>query len=234
MASDGANSFGQLLRRYRVAAGLTQEELAAQSAVAVRTISDLERGVSRRAHPGTIDQLAAALPLQPDELATLQSAWRATRPHPTAEAASHNVPAQLTSFIGREREMEEVTALLGEARLVTLTGPGGCGKTRLAYQTALRMLGAYPDGVWVAELAPLADAALIPLVVASALKMGQPSDLAIHDALIRYLCTKRLLLVLDNCEHLIDSCAHLAESLAQTCSDMTILATSRERLVYRR
>src|SRR5262249_46555444 len=152
-------------------------------------------GVSRRAHPGTIDQLAAALPLQPDERAALESAWRAARPHSTTEApsetASHdvpnNVPAQLTSFIGRKREMEEVMGLLGEARLVTLTGPGGCGKTRLAYQTALRMLVAYPDGVWVAELAPLADATFIPLVVASALKLGQPSDPAILEALKRQL-----------------------------------------------
>jgi non-specific serine/threonine protein kinase len=230
MASDGANAFAQVLRRYRLAAGLTQEELAAQSAVAVRTISDLERGVSRRAHPGTIDQLATALPLQPDERAALLSAWRAARPHPTAQAASHNMPAQLTSFIGRKCEMEAVMALLGEARLVTLSGPGGCGKTRLAYQTALRMLGAYPDGVWVAELAPLVDAALIPLVVASALKMGQPSDPAILEALSRHLHSKRLLLVLDNCEHLIDGCANLAESLAQTCPELTLLATSREPL----
>jgi non-specific serine/threonine protein kinase len=230
MASDGVNSFGQLLRRYRLAAGLTQEELAAQSAVAVRTISDLERGVSRRAHPGTIDQLAAALPLQPDDREALQSAWRAARPQPVAVDAPHNVPAQLTSFIGREREMEEVVGLLGEARLVTLTGPGGCGKTRLAYQTALRMMGAYPDGVWVAELAPLADATLIPLVVASALKMGQPSDLAILEALRRQLHSKHLLLVLDNCEHLIDACAQMAESITQTCLGVTILATSREPL----
>src|SRR5215468_7134992 len=112
MVSDGATTFGQLLRRYRLAAGLTQEELAAQSAVAVRTISDLERGVSRRAHPGTIDQLAAALPLQPDDRAALQSAWRAARPQPVAVDAPHNVPAQLTSFIGREREMEQVMGLL--------------------------------------------------------------------------------------------------------------------------
>jgi len=238
MASACANSFGQLLRRYRLAAGLTQEELAAQSAVAVRTISDLERGVSRRAHPGTINQLSAALPLQPDERAALESAWRAARPHPTTEAPSeaalpyapNNVPEQLTRFIGREREMEEVMGLLTEARLVTLTGPGGCGKTRLAYQTALRMLGVYPDGVWVAELAPLADADLITLVVASALKTGQSSDLAILETLKRWLHSKRLLLALDNCEHLIDGCAQMAESLLQTCPGVTILATSREPL----
>jgi predicted ATPase/DNA-binding XRE family transcriptional regulator len=238
MASDGANTFGQLLRRYRLAAGLTQEELAARSAVAVRTISDLERGVSRRAHPSTIDQLAAALPLQLDERATLESAWRAARPHPTTLAPSeaalpyapNNVPEQLTRFIGREREMEEVMGLLTEARLVTLTGPGGCGKTRLAYQTALRMLGVYPDGVWVVELAPLADADLIPLVVASALKTGQSSDLAILETLKRQLHSKRLLLALDNCEHLIDGCAQMAESLLQTCPGVTILATSREPL----
>jgi predicted ATPase/DNA-binding XRE family transcriptional regulator len=230
MASDGATTFGQLLRRYRMAAGLTQEELAAQSAVAVRTISDLERGVSRRAHPSTVDQLAAALALPPDEFAALQSAWRSVRLRPAAGAPSHNVPIQLTSFVGREREIAELTRLLGEARLVTLTGSGGCGKTRLAYQVALCILEAYPDGVWAAELAPISDATGIPMAVATALGVREHSQRSIMEALTQRLQTKQALLVLDNCEHLIDGCAHLAQSLAQACPEVTILATSREPL----
>jgi predicted ATPase/DNA-binding XRE family transcriptional regulator len=230
MVSDGATTFGQLLRRYRMAAGLTQEELAAQAAVAMRTISDLERGVSRRAHPSTVDQLAAALPLQPDELVALQSAWRSVRVRPAVGAPSHNLPIQLTSFIGREREVTELTRLLGEARLVTLTGSGGCGKTRLAYQVALSALEAYPDGVWVTELAPISDPTAISTAVAMALGMREHSARSIMETLTHRLQTKQALLVLDNCEHLIDECAQLAQSLVQACPEVTILATSREPL----
>ncbi len=140
------------------------------------------------------------------------------------------MPIQLTSFIGREREVTELTRLLGEARLVTLTGSGGCGKTRLAYQVALSILEAYPDGVWATELAPISDATVIPTAVATALGIREHSERSIMEALTQHLQTKRALLVLDNCEHLIDGCAHLAQSLVQACPEVTILATSREPL----
>ena len=145
-------------------------------------------------------------------------------------AALHNLPLQLTSFVGREREMAAVRALLERQRLVTLTGAGGTGKTRLALQATAGLLPAYPDGVWLAELAALVDPALVPRAVAQAVGVreepGRPLLATLPDA----LRAKRLLLVLDNCEHLLDACARLADVLLRACPRFTILATSREAL----
>jgi predicted ATPase/DNA-binding SARP family transcriptional activator len=142
----------------------------------------------------------------------------------------HNLPLRLTSFVGRERELAEVWRLLDRSRLVTLTGPGGCGKTRLAIEAASGRLRSFPDGVWLVDLAPLADQSLVPDAVAEALglqlRAGQPPA----TALAMQLAARRLLLVLDNCEHLIDSCARLALELLRSCPDLTVLATSREPL----
>src|SRR3954454_1360578 len=142
----------------------------------------------------------------------------------------HNLPLRLTSFVGRERELTEVWRLLDRSRLVTLTGPGGCGKTRLAIEAASGRLRGFSDGVWLVELAPLADQSLVPDAVAEALglqlRAGQPGA----TALAMQLAPRRLLLVLDNCEHLIDSCARLALELLRSCPDLTLLATSREPL----
>src|SRR5205823_8564411 len=142
----------------------------------------------------------------------------------------HNLPLRLTSFVGRERELTEVWRLLDRSRLVTLTGPGGCGKTRLAIEDASGRLRGFPDGVWLVDLAPLADQSLVPDAVAEALGLqlhaGQPDA----TALALQLAPRRLLLVLDNCEHLIDSCARLALELLRSCPDLTLLATSREPL----
>src|SRR3954454_8321882 len=142
----------------------------------------------------------------------------------------HNLPLRLTSFVGRERELTEVWRLLDRSRLVTLTGPGGCGKTRLAIEAASGRLRGFSDGVWLVDLAPLADQSLVPDAVAEALglqlRAGQPGA----TALAMQLAPRRLLLVLDNCEHLIDSCARLALELLRSCPDLTLLATSREPL----
>jgi predicted ATPase len=142
----------------------------------------------------------------------------------------NNLPLRLTSFIGRERELAEVQRLLRRGRLVTLTGPGGCGKTRLSIEAAAAELRSYPDGVWLVELAPLLEDALIPHAVGSALGVQLSAGNRPVAALAHQIGARRLLLVLDNCEHLIDSCARLADELLRSCPELTILATSREPL----
>jgi predicted ATPase/DNA-binding SARP family transcriptional activator len=145
-------------------------------------------------------------------------------------AQPHNLPLRLTSFVGRERELAEVRRLLVRGRLVTLTGPGGCGKTRLAVEAAAGRLRDFPDGVWLVELAPLMDDSLIPHAVGSALGLQLGAGHPPAEALALQLRTRKLLLVLDNCEHLIDSCARLADKLLRSSPELTILATSREPL----
>jgi predicted ATPase/class 3 adenylate cyclase len=146
------------------------------------------------------------------------------------EAFAHNLPAQLTSFIGREQAMAEVKQLLATTRLLTLTGSGGCGKTRLALQVAADLLEEYPDGVWLIELAPLADPALVPQNLASALGLREEPGRPLTATLMDYLRTKSPLVVLDNCEHLLPACAQLADSVLRTCPQLRILASSREGL----
>src|SRR5438128_2428562 len=125
----------------------------------------------------------------------------------------NNLPAQLSSFVGREREIAEVERLLGNARLLTLTGTGGCGKTRLALEVAERVYSEFEQGVWLVELAALSDAGLVSQTVATALGLREAPGRSIEEALVRFLREKSLLLILDNCEHLVDACARLAELL---------------------
>jgi non-specific serine/threonine protein kinase len=146
------------------------------------------------------------------------------------ERPRHNLPAQLTSFVGRQREIEEVRRLLNDHRLVTLTGIGGCGKTRLALQAAAEVSDAYADGVWLVELAPLTDPALVAPAVAAAIGVREESGQPLLATLLAALRARHLLLVLDNCEHLLDACAQLAEVLLRGCPHLRILATSREAL----
>jgi predicted ATPase/class 3 adenylate cyclase len=142
----------------------------------------------------------------------------------------NNLPIQLTSFIGRVKEMAEIKRRLAEARLLTLTGAGGAGKTRLALQVAADVLEGDPDGTWLVELASVADGALVPQAVASALKVTESQGTSITATLLNWLAGRRLLLLIDNCEHLIQPCAELVETLLRTCSKLRVLATSREAL----
>lgn len=146
------------------------------------------------------------------------------------DALPNNLPMQLTTFIGREREIAEVRSMLETSRLLTLTGAGGCGKTRLALQIAAEMLDAFPDGVWLIDLAPVADPDLVAKAVAEALSIREVPKQPMIERLRTQLRDRRLLLVLDNCEHLISACASLAEDLLKACPAVAILATSRESL----
>src|SRR5207237_7389107 len=141
-----------------------------------------------------------------------------------------DLPLQLTSFVGREAALAEVKALLSRARLVTLTGVGGAGKTRLALRVAADLLPEYADGARLAELGPLADAALVPQAVVKAAGVSQPPGRDAVAALADALRPSRLLLVLDNCEHLVAACAALAAGLLESCPHLRLLATSREPL----
>jgi predicted ATPase/class 3 adenylate cyclase/DNA-binding XRE family transcriptional regulator len=150
----------------------------------------------------------------------------------TLSTLPNNLPAQLTSFIGRVRELAEVKQLLTRTHLLTVTGPGGTGKTRLSLQLAAELLDAqqFTDGVWLVELAPLADPTLVTQTVASTLGVREQPGRIILDALLDYLRGKSLLLILDNCEHLIEACAQLANALLRAAPHLKILASSREAL----
>jgi predicted ATPase len=146
------------------------------------------------------------------------------------DAGRHNLPAPRSSFIGRERELREIKRDLAMTRLLTLTGAGGCGKTRLALEVARDFVGAYSDGVWFVELAPLSEGALVAQAVAAALGVQEQPERSLTDTLVDFLRTKRALLVLDNCEHLVDAVARLADTLLNSSLHLKVLATSRESL----
>jgi predicted ATPase/DNA-binding SARP family transcriptional activator/tetratricopeptide (TPR) repeat protein len=142
----------------------------------------------------------------------------------------HNLPVQVSSFIGRRKEVETLKQLLLRSRLLTLTGVGGGGKTRLALAVAAEVLEAYPEGVWLVELAALSDPALVPQTAARALGLREEPGRSLQQTLVEYLRPRKLLLVLDNCEHLIAACAPLVNALLSGCPDLKVLVTSREAL----
>jgi predicted ATPase/class 3 adenylate cyclase len=142
----------------------------------------------------------------------------------------NNLPIQLTSFIGREKEVEQIKQRLEKNRLVTLTGSGGIGKTRLSIQVASELLTEYPNGVWLVELAPITDPALVTQAVCAALDVTPQGNTHALNVLTDYLHSKKILLVVDNCEHLIDACAQLCDSLLHACPNLHIIASSREAL----
>ena len=189
---------------------------ACPTGVALRDLG--EHTLRSLARPERVYQLIA--PGLPDDFPPLNSP--ATRPN--------NLPAVLTPFIGRERELREVSDLLDNSRLLTLTGPGGTGKTRLAQQVAVERLDAYADGAWLVELAPLADPGLLVSAIGGTLRVIEQPGRSLAAAVLDYLRHKRLLLILDNCEHLIEACARQADELLRAAPGLTILATSREML----
>jgi predicted ATPase len=142
----------------------------------------------------------------------------------------HNLPLQLSSFIGREKEQKDIAKLVVRNRLVTLVGTGGIGKTSMALQVGHRLLKEYPDGVWFVALDSLSDPALVPQTVAAVFDVRERADRPIFELLTQALSTKTLLLILDNSEHLLDACAQLITALLQACPNLKILATSREAL----
>ncbi|MBV9170339.1 MAG: XRE family transcriptional regulator, partial [Chloroflexi bacterium] len=226
-------AFGDLLRGHRLAAGLSQDELAERAGLSRRGVSDLERG-ARHPHPGTVRRLAVALDLGDRARADLTSAAhsRLAGPH-GRERARSNLSNALSSFVGRERELAQIRTLLATAPLLTLTGPGGVGKTRLGLEVAGQLASTsqpYVDGVYLLELAPLSEGALVPRAVAAGLGVRDVPGQPLLATMMDWLQSRQLLLILDNCEHLIAACAAVAESLLHASPRLTILATSREPL----
>ncbi|MDQ2827502.1 MAG: tetratricopeptide repeat protein [Chloroflexota bacterium] len=237
MVTDRSSRFGSLLRRHRKAAGLTQEELAEKARLSARAISDLERGLYQSPHRDTVALLAAALRLSDADRAALEAAAR--RPISTEEPASmtppppaypFNLPVMPTTLIGREREIEAVTRLLCDgARLLTLTGPAGVGKTRVALQAATDARDHYADGVVFVALAPIRDPSLVVSAIAQALDVRESGEQTLAESVIAALRDRRVLLLLDNFEQVTDATPLLADLLA-ACPRLALLVTSQAAL----
>ena len=241
MAPTSRSTFGVLLRRYRLAAGLTQEGLAEASGMSARGVQDLERGVNVTPRAETVRLLSEALCLDARQRAALVVAAHPELATDVAEAAVPDSPARLpvppTTLVGRDGDVVEACTLLRRpdhptgARLLTLTGPGGVGKTRLAIALAAAVEADFADGVVWVELAALHDPGLVAATVARALGLGDDNGAA-QVQLDGALAEKRMLLVLDNMEHLLAAAPLIAEVLS-AAPDLTVLVTSRTRLRLR-
>jgi predicted ATPase/DNA-binding XRE family transcriptional regulator len=235
-AADPRWALGALLKRHRRQAGLTHESLAERAALSTRTISDLERGVSRRPHRDTLELLIQALELSPSERSALESAAWAAAIGPadltTSGREAGSVPVHLTSFIGREEELRVTRDRLrrGGVRLLTLTGAGGSGKSRLAVRVARDLMHEFRDGARYVELAPVAHADDVLPAIAGALGVARTDAASVRMAdTIAAVCDRQQLLVVDNFEHLLSSAPVISE-LLQGCPGLVILVTSRASL----
>ena len=227
--SSEQTSFGTLLRRYRTAAGFTQEALAARAQISARTIADLERGINRIPRHDTFELLLSALDLTVHQRALLRAL---VRPEMTATAIEtpslSRFPLPPTSLIGRAQEMTHALTLLSSdgVRLLTLTGPAGIGKTRLGLQIARDLDEHFTDGVVFVPLATLHNAAQLPGEIAQALGLRESLEGEISEQVITFLQEKHVLLILDNFEQIVEAASYVADLLS-TCPRLSVLVTSR-------
>jgi predicted ATPase/transcriptional regulator with XRE-family HTH domain len=245
-------SLGPVLRRLRLEAQMSQEELAELAHLSVESISALERGRRRAPYRETLRLIADALRLSKVQREELESAAkRKTAPvavvqYDSADAAlpvvsragesgsgtanANNLPSRLSSFVGRESEVAEITALVASHRLVTVTGSGGVGKTRTSLEVAAKVLEHWSDGVWFVELGPLSSGDHIAWAVAYALGLTPAAGSDAAQSLLHALRAQRALLVFDNCEHLNEAAARVIAALLDDCPDASVLASSRQAL----
>lgn len=222
-------AFGSLLRRYREAAGLTQEELAERAGLTRNAISALERGERRRPYPHTVQALAAALVLSEEDRAYLLASA-----HKKLPFRQHlpPLPVPLTPLVGREQELRQLRQLIGNARIITLTGPGGVGKSRLGLELASGAAELFPDGVVFVPLASLAGPEHVVPTIADSLGVRESGGRSLLAVLRAHFDGKRILLLLDNFEHLLPAASPVAEMLV-VCPDLILLVTSRAPLRVR-
>jgi predicted ATPase/transcriptional regulator with XRE-family HTH domain len=244
------SDFANTIRSFRLRAGLSQEELAERAGVSARAVSDMERGLRKSPRPETLRLLAEALALDADERSQFFVAAHSepegiarTSPRDTTGRsgkstanllASRPLPRPLDALIGREHDVEAIVSLLesDQARLITLTGPGGVGKTRLALALASRIAGEFPDGVVFVELGPLTDAGQVLPAIAGSVGLRDVGDRPLLDVLTGVLTGRRILLVLDNFEHVMPAASAVA-ALVRECPHLRVVVTSREPLRVR-
>ena len=231
VSKTGEELIEPLTRREReilvlLAQGYSGTEIAQQLTLALSTVKWYVQQVYAKLDVNNKQQAI----LRAGELGLLEAHAPVAEVH---SSSKHNLPSQLTSFIGREKEIEKVRQLIAPnsgGRLLTLTGAGGSGKTRLALEVAAKLRDDFADGVWFIQLAPLADPALVPQSLLIALDINEQANRSALTVAVDFLHPKRSLLILDNCEHLIQACAQLVETLLHTCPSLHVLATSREGL----
>ena len=236
VSPENFSTFGELLKYLRKREEFTQRELAILVGYSDTQISRLEQN-QRVPDAATLKALfVPALHLEHEPqwvehlLELARQARRGEIHEPGTKLTLNNLPASLTTFIGREKEQAEILQLMSKHRLVTLTGSGGVGKTRISLKVGEQVLDQYANGVWLAELAPLSNPELLPQTVASMFGIVFQSTRSHTELLISFLRPRTALLILDNCEHLLEASAHLADRLLKHCPGIKILATSREAL----
>lgn len=230
--------FGALLRRFRLSADLSQEMLAERARISVQAVSALERGVRRAPQRQTLELIVRALDLDAQNRSRLEdAALKSTRRRPRAQPASSfersNLPLSLTKFFGRARELETLEETLGSARLVTIWGAPGVGKTRLAIELAASVHDHFPDSVRFVDLARVVDSSRVTSAFAAALNISEEQGRDLSETIARALYGSRALIVVDNCEHVIVEAARLIEDILSAAPAITLLCTSREPLRVR-
>jgi transcriptional regulator with XRE-family HTH domain len=226
-SAEEQEGFGSQLRRYRVLAGLSQEALAERAGISRRGIADLERGARRSPYPDTASRLAAGLELGAEERAAFMAACR---PRRTGSTRRYTLQIEPSTFVGRQRELAEISQLVAGSRVLTLTGTGGIGKTRIALELARQLESEYADGAVFIDLAQVYDPAHVPQAVAATLGVSARLGESVTDSVREHLQPRRVLLVLDNCEHVVAACAQLADVLIRASSSLQLVITSREPL----
>jgi predicted ATPase/DNA-binding XRE family transcriptional regulator len=236
-----ARTFGDLLRTYRHRASLSQEELAERAQISAAAVGALERGVRRAPYRSTVALLATALHLSEDDAAALESARRHARAASgtrddgerldALRTLPNNLPVPISSFVGRELDVAVVEELIRAHRMVTLVGAGGVGKTRVALQVAGNMLDGAGHGVWFVDFAAVKDAVDVESTIVGALRAPDSAGRAPAETVIAFLKDRTVLLVLDNCEHLVGPIATIVAHILSACRSIHVLATSREPLL---
>jgi len=230
-----ASGFGEILTRHRVNAGFSQSSLAELAGLSVETIGALERGTRRAPYPATIEALAEALRIGDTGRLELLAAADRSRARTVAKEAPATppfsaLPRPLTTCIGRSREIDDILGLLSESRVVTLTGPAGIGKTRILFEVVERLSAASRATARLVDLAALESSKYLLSAIAVACGSPDAGDVKTIDDLTRFLRPQNILLLLDNCEHVVADVALAVTSISKSCPNIAILATSRERL----